>query len=567
MLASLPQMETVRSLPRNPDVVARHPSAEDLDAAQQLISSAQAGREHPVDRPRDETGSRRYEEMPSRGLYEADKFLEGSTPYPSEIGANQSEKASSPKSQKDTSFLGHSCSNCGTKSTPLWRRSPTGAMICNACGLYLKARNVARPTKRNRVQTSPETTQPPSNPSHPPHDSTAPSSHEGGGCHGSKGSCPGGGNCNGTGGAEGCDGCPAYNNRVYKSTPRGTVPVHAWNRATTSDSEKPPLQEPDLSVKNGTPATTTTTEGNMLVSCQNCGTTVTPLWRRDENGHPICNACGLYYKLHGCYRPTTMKKTIIKRRKRVVPALREHSPTGATQSSNGSSASPEASPAALAPHDDHYRYYSSEPMDHYKHMPGDRISPQAPRQFGFAPPPVDFTGFGSATVSLPHHPPPPRLLEPERINAPSHSPVSQFARRSLSPNPANPKKRTLAETASSAEAASIPTTLESGSNQLPPIMSAANPSPPGRLSSISSILNHPNTRDESRLDPSLAALSRQQHQHSHQALAPPQPQPLPGVTELDSMREERRAQLQREAEEMREMLRAKERELAELGRQ
>lgn len=262
-----------------------------------------------------------------------------------------------------------------------------------------------------------------------------------------------------------------------------------------------------------------------------------------------------------------MKKTIIKRRKRVVPALREHSPTGATQSSNGSSASPEASPAALAPHDDHYRYYSSEPMDHYKHMPGDRISPQAPRQFGFAPPPVDFTGFGSATVSLPHHPPPPRLLEPERINAPSHSPVSQFARRSLSPNPANPKKRTLAETASSAEAASIPTTLESGSNQLPPIMSAANPSPPGRLSSISSILNHPNTRDESRLDPSLAALSRQQHQHSHQALAPPQPQSLAGVTELDSMREERRAQLQREAEEMREMLRAKERELAELGRQ
>ncbi|KAE8144243.1 hypothetical protein BDV25DRAFT_104047 [Aspergillus avenaceus] len=571
MLASIPQMETVRSLPRNPDVVPRHPSAEDLDAAQQLISSAQAGREHPVDRLRDDKMARAFEEMPVRNHYEAESYMDGSIHRSSEtiIAGSSSDKASSPKSQKDTSFLGHSCSNCGTKSTPLWRRSPTGAMICNACGLYLKARNVARPTKRNRVQTSPEVIQqqPQSIPAHLPHESPTPI-HEGG-CHGgSKGSCPGGGNCNGTGGAEGCDGCPAYNNRVYKATPRGTVPVHAWNRATNSDTEKPlPLHETDVSVKTGTP----TTDGNMLVSCQNCGTTVTPLWRRDENGHPICNACGLYYKLHGCYRPTTMKKTIIKRRKRVVPALREHSPTGATQSSNGSSASPEASPAALASvHEDRYRYYSAEPMDHYKQMSGDRLSPQAPRQFGFAPPPVDFTGFGSGTVSLPHHPPPPRLLEPDRISASSHSPVSQFGRRSLSPNPANPKKRSLAETASSAEAVSIPTTLESGSNQLPPIMSAANPSPPGRLSSISSILNHTSAREESRLDPSLAALSRQQHQHSHQALAPPPPQPpqpLPGVTELDSMREERRVQLQREAEEMREMLRAKERELAELGRQ
>ncbi|THC88166.1 hypothetical protein EYZ11_012388 [Aspergillus tanneri] len=262
-----------------------------------------------------------------------------------------------------------------------------------------------------------------------------------------------------------------------------------------------------------------------------------------------------------------MKKTIIKRRKRVVPALRESSPTGATHSSNGSSASPEASPATLAhSNEDHYRYYSSEPMDHYNHMSADRVSPHTHRQFGFAPPPVDFTGFGSGTVSLPHHPPPPRLLEPDRI-APSHSPVPQFGRRSLSPNPANPKKRTLAETASSAEAAAVPTTLESGSNQLPPIMSSINPSPPTRLSSISSILNHPGSHDESRLDPSLAALSRQQ-QHPHQPpLAPPPSQPLPGLTELDGFREDRRAKLQREAEEMREMLRAKERELAELGAQ
>ncbi|ODV89206.1 hypothetical protein CANCADRAFT_28045, partial [Tortispora caseinolytica NRRL Y-17796] len=55
----------------------------------------------------------------------------------------------------------------------------------------------------------------------------------------------------------------------------------------------------------------------MVVSCQNCGTTVTPLWRRSAEGGTICNACGLYYKLHGVYRPKAMNKSMIKRRKRL----------------------------------------------------------------------------------------------------------------------------------------------------------------------------------------------------------------------------------------------------------
>ncbi|KAI8069564.1 hypothetical protein BC940DRAFT_213110, partial [Gongronella butleri] len=50
--------------------------------------------------------------------------------------------------------------------------------------------------------------------------------------------------------------------------------------------------------------------------CFNCQTTTTPLWRRNEQGEPICNACGLYYKLHHVHRPISMKKNVIKRRKR-----------------------------------------------------------------------------------------------------------------------------------------------------------------------------------------------------------------------------------------------------------
>lgn len=252
-----------------------------------------------------------------------------------------------------------------------------------------------------------------------------------------------------------------------------------------------------------------------------------------------------------------MKKGIIKRRKRVVPAMRDQSPTAATHSSNGSSASPEASPSAVGHiHDDH-GYTGSEPGE-LQSMMG-RVSPQGmQRPYSFAPPPVDFTGYNSGIVSLPHHPPPPRLLEPERVDVPRHSPGSgsPFGRRSISPSMSNPKKRTLAETASSAEALSVPTTLESGSNQLPPIMSASNPSPPGRLSSITSLLNHADARDEGRQQPQGPPAPQPQ----------PQPQPLPSMTELDGMKVDRRAQLQREAENMREALRAKERELAALGR-
>ncbi|OAQ84633.1 GATA zinc finger domain-containing protein [Purpureocillium lilacinum] len=42
--------------------------------------------------------------------------------------------------------------------------------------------------------------------------------------------------------------------------------------------------------------------------CSNCRSTATPLWRKDEEDNLLCNACGLYAKLHGCPRPLTSKR-------------------------------------------------------------------------------------------------------------------------------------------------------------------------------------------------------------------------------------------------------------------
>src|SRR5690606_3709300 len=59
------------------------------------------------------------------------------------------------------------------------------------------------------------------------------------------------------------------------------------------------------------------------IECANCGQTQTPLWRKDAKGQSICNACGLYARLHQRDRPVTMRKAKIARRKRDWSAAQE----------------------------------------------------------------------------------------------------------------------------------------------------------------------------------------------------------------------------------------------------
>ncbi|XP_062519919.1 GATA-binding factor 1-A-like isoform X2 [Corticium candelabrum] len=61
-------------------------------------------------------------------------------------------------------------------------------------------------------------------------------------------------------------------------------------------------------------------------SCANCQTTQTTLWRRNEKGEPVCNACGLYYKLHKVNRPLSLKKDCIQTRNRKLSSKKKSRP-------------------------------------------------------------------------------------------------------------------------------------------------------------------------------------------------------------------------------------------------
>jgi GATA-binding protein, other eukaryote len=193
---------------------------------------------------------------------------------------------------------------------------------------------------------------------------------------------------------------------------------------------------------------------------------------------------GLYHKLHGSHRPVAMKKSTIKRRKRVVPAypdagndsglsITSDAPSNAEQT--GSARHPASSLHELVQRD----IRASERERH--------------------PPTIDFTGYN-----------------PDAIN--------DGPREVLPPIMPPSKKRSLSTTTGDGENASG---AERGIR-----------SESGRA------------MDEMQLDPALVNIGRRSADQEE--------------SDRESYKAEKRARLLREAEGIRELLRAKEKELADL---
>ncbi|XP_044299671.1 erythroid transcription factor [Varanus komodoensis] len=116
--------------------------------------------------------------------------------------------------------------------------------------------------------------------------------------------------------------------------------------------------------------------------CSNCQTTTTTLWRRNANGEPVCNACGLYFKLHNVNRPLAMRKDGIQTRNRKVSSAKSKKRKGNSGDSSVATSAPlEMMPPPLMG-DEAAALYSLSPMM----LPG-HLLPFGPNPHLLGPPP------------------------------------------------------------------------------------------------------------------------------------------------------------------------------------
>lgn len=152
-----------------------------------------------------------------------------------------------------------------------------------------------------------------------------------------------------------CNACGLYCKLHKRPRPKSMRNSHGEGRAQTT-----PRQE----------------AVDVMAQCYNCHTTATPLWRKDDEGKTVCNACGLYYKLHGSPRPISMKSDVIRKRsrhdaRRIGNAAPE-TPSASPGASRRSSPVPETSPT-LAPDSTTqitYEYHDSEYVSSQSELTG-----------------------------------------------------------------------------------------------------------------------------------------------------------------------------------------------------
>ncbi|KAF7354181.1 Gata zinc finger domain-containing protein [Mycena venus] len=70
------------------------------------------------------------------------------------IAADQEDDEADESDEHGADAGGPECSHCHTRKTSVWRRSKTGAKLCNACGVYARLRGRDRPLslKRNKIK-------------------------------------------------------------------------------------------------------------------------------------------------------------------------------------------------------------------------------------------------------------------------------------------------------------------------------------------------------------------------------------------------------------------------------
>ncbi|KAI1305606.1 putative electron transfer flavoprotein subunit [Mortierella claussenii] len=177
--------------------------------------------------------------------------------------------------------MGVRCQNCGVTVTPLWRRSADNEPLCNACGLYHKLHAMHRPKHLQQTQAA----------------------------------VSGGGS--GPGVTKG-----TQNDIKAAGGLHPHQPVLASQQHLTSVSEDGSRgldnnnHNSNSSDSNHITSWSSNPTAGLQQTCSNCKTTLTPLWRKDDAGEILCNACGLYYKLHRVHRPISLKRNVIRRRSR-----------------------------------------------------------------------------------------------------------------------------------------------------------------------------------------------------------------------------------------------------------